>query len=200
MKTLNELMIESDKADWGHNYCVHYEKWFEPLRDEEFTFMEIGIDKGHSLRSWEQYFTKAKIIGIDIESDKLVQSDRITSYCCDQTDEIELTRICNIDSPLVICDDGSHWSEHVIKSFQILFPLLLPGGIYCIEDIECGNRHDFKSKDFKESTIDYVNRMIFNIHPMEYAIYGHKQPQEFSQVESIHVYKNLVVIKKTTYE
>ena len=38
-------------------------------------------------------------------------------------------------APDIVIDDGSHYSDHVRKSFLFLYPLLRPGGIYCIEDL-----------------------------------------------------------------
>src|SRR5690606_41306911 len=44
--------------------------------------------------------------------------------------------INNIGEPDLIIDDGSHINEHVIESFNFLFPRLKSGGIYVIEDVQ----------------------------------------------------------------
>ena len=36
----------------------------------------------------------------------------------------------------IIIDDGSHLNRHVVKSFQVLFPLLADDGIYVAEDTQ----------------------------------------------------------------
>ena len=41
--------------------------------------LEIGIDKGDSLRLWREYLTYANICGIDIDNDKL-PSDNESDY------------------------------------------------------------------------------------------------------------------------
>lgn len=32
-------------------------------------------------------------------------------------------------------DDGSHIAHHMIASFEVLFPMLAPGGVYVFEDL-----------------------------------------------------------------
>ena len=36
----------------------------------------------------------------------------------------------------LIIDDAGHSANEQIKNFEILFPILKPGGIYSIEDVE----------------------------------------------------------------
>ena len=43
-----------------------YEKYLKDYKNEEINILEIGVDRGDSLRLWREYFTKAKICGIDI--------------------------------------------------------------------------------------------------------------------------------------
>ena len=43
-----------------------YESFFDCLREKEVNILEIGVDKGDSLRLWRDYFTKAKICGLDL--------------------------------------------------------------------------------------------------------------------------------------
>lgn len=194
-------MILSDKADWGHNYCVHYEKWFESLRNEVFTFMELGIENGDSLRGWRDYFSVTEIIGVDNVESKLVFENRIYSYCCDQSDEKGLSRICLVDNPLVIVDDASHISSLTIKTFEILFPLLKSGGLYCIEDLSCSYRNGFEGSQnltsLKEPTImNYLFEMVHSINNPQYGIAGYTQPDKWKDIEGVHFYPELVIIKK----
>ena len=50
-------------------YTKHYEKYLEKWRNLPIQMMEIGIwDKrfqGCSIKMWKEYFTKAKIVGVD---------------------------------------------------------------------------------------------------------------------------------------
>jgi len=137
--TLDEIFIkhQTDKSSKGHNYSPTYELLFEELRGEIFDFLEIGIDKGDSLRAWEEYFPNAVINGVDIIDCKKDNSDRIKTFLGSQTDAKFLDQLFQEIDPLIIIDDGSHVSTDQIFTFEYLFPKLKSGGYYCIEDILC---------------------------------------------------------------
>lgn len=139
MKPLSELATEheTDKGPLGHNYTKFYEMFFEPLRNEPVNLMEIGIDKGGSLRMWEEYFPHGDIHGVDIKDCKQYRTKRIFTHICDQSKAQDLMILGNRYSQYfdIIIDDGSHVSGDMVKSFDILFRHLKPGGFYIIEDI-----------------------------------------------------------------
>jgi hypothetical protein len=104
--------------------------------------LEIGIggyddpkSGGESLRMWKNYFPNSMIYGIDIVDKKALEEDRIKIFTGSQDDEFFLNKVVTEAGELdIIIDDGSHINEHVIKSFNILFPALKEGGIYVVED------------------------------------------------------------------
>lgn len=63
----------------GHGYARAYEQYLEPLRNREFSLLEIGVAPPHpdadrspgdvaagNLRMWRDYFKKANIVGLDM--------------------------------------------------------------------------------------------------------------------------------------
>jgi len=128
----------TDKSSLHHNYLSLYETFFAPLRDRELTLMEIGVFHGASLRTWEEYFPKAKIIGVDIQlASKVHERGRITIALADQSNIEELTRVAVSHGPFdIIVEDGSHMWEHQITSLRTLFPFLKNDGFYIIEDLQ----------------------------------------------------------------
>jgi hypothetical protein len=108
--------------------------------------IEIGIAQGSSLKVWETYFSRANIIGIDINPDcARYASDRVTVEIGSQIDPAFLQRVCEKHPPQIIIDDGSHQAQHIVFTFEHLFPRLLPGGVYIVEDTGFhfgeGNQH-----------------------------------------------------------
>lgn len=132
------LRYGTDKASFSHNYLEFYELYFQVLREEPITILEIGVLNGASLRTWQEYFPKAKIIGADIvQGSKRFESDRIAIEMMDQSNIEDITRVAVKHGPFdIVIEDGSHKWEHQITSIKTLFPFVRDGGIYIVEDLQ----------------------------------------------------------------
>lgn len=139
MSILDELGIKygTDKSSLSHNYCDKYDKVLPFNRNETLAIMEIGVQGGNSIKMWEEYFYKSNIIGIDILPEcKKLETDRIKIEIGSQYDGEFLTEVGKKYGNFnMILDDGSHQNEHVIFSFEMLFPYIEPGGVYIVEDV-----------------------------------------------------------------
>jgi cephalosporin hydroxylase len=109
---------------------------FSQLRDAEFNLIEIGASRDASLRTWKSYFPHAQIVGIDINPDcKNLEEESIVIEIGSQEDPEFIDRVFSAYPPAIVVDDGSHLGHHVLFSFERIFPYLLPGGYYVIEDM-----------------------------------------------------------------
>ncbi|MGZ6734654.1 MAG: class I SAM-dependent methyltransferase, partial [Nocardioides sp.] len=136
-RSLNEIGLSTgtDKASTMHDYLGVYERNLSHLRDRDFLLIEIGVHQGASLKMWKEFFSRARIIGVDINrSCRRFRNDRIRIRIGDQGDP-ELLRSLARKRPLVVIDDGSHQWHHQIQSFRAFWPHLAPGGTFIIEDI-----------------------------------------------------------------
>jgi len=126
---------KSSAVKFCWDYLRHYQRLFDPWRDEPINMIEIGVAQGSSLRVWKNYFSKANIVGIDINPDcAQYASDRVAVEIGSQIDPDFLKRICGQYPPQIVIDDGSHQAQHIVFTFEHIFPALLPGGIYVVED------------------------------------------------------------------
>lgn len=141
----------SDKGPRKHRYTELYELLFRPFRDTEVTFLEMGlliggpehgIDAGRetrdlpSVRMWLEYFSKARIVGLDISDFSWFDHPRFRFVQCDMDDRAEIARAGRDIGPVdIIVDDASHASHHQQNAFLELFPKLPSGGLYVIEDL-----------------------------------------------------------------
>lgn len=166
MKSLDELgvMFGTDKSSRGHSYLQYYEMFFDPLRYRPINLLEIGIDKGDSVRTWKEYFPHSEIHGIDIRGDyEYLNQEGIKTHIVDQSKLQDLLSFgVQYDQYFdIIIDDGSHQSDDMILSFKTLFPFLKSGGFYCVEDLLC----DYDDRWNKgTSAIRYFERRIGDVH------------------------------------
>ncbi len=138
MASLNEIGLKhtTDKASSTHGYLDTYEKYLGGWQDKEFTLLEIGVAAGNSLRMWREYFTKARVYGIDNNPDCVGYGEGI--FIGSQTDDVFLDSVLGkIGIPDIIIDDGSHYAPNTIATFKKLFPNISKNGYYIIEDTHC---------------------------------------------------------------
>ena len=140
-RSLNDIGLrnKTDKASQSHDFLHWYEKSLSSWRDRSFLMIEIGIYDGASLATWGEYFQMAKIVGVDIDP-------RCADYAhLPNTHAVikDGSRLENLDEiiathgkPSIVLDDGSHFWHHQIETLRYLWPRLLPGGIYIMEDID----------------------------------------------------------------
>lgn len=127
-----------------HNYTPNYHGVLDRYRGRALRVLEIGVggygdaDRGgQSLAMWRDYFPQAKVVGIDIQRKDFDLGPRVTILRGSQIDPDFLEGIVREHGPFdIIIDDGSHQNEHVIASFEYLYPTLAAGGTYLIEDVQ----------------------------------------------------------------
>ena len=136
METLDEIGLKhkTDKSSMTHCYLDNYEKYFSSWRDKEFVLLELGVAGSASIKTWREYFPKAKVYGIDINPDCAGEGIFIGS----QVDGIFLQKVLDeIGTPDIIIDDASHYGPFTIETFKLLFKKISPTGYYIVEDTAC---------------------------------------------------------------
>ena len=112
--------------------------------------VELGIYKGGSIAMYEELFSPKRLIGIDIQRERVVAldeylerrgaQDRVRLHYGTAQGDLEAIRKIVSDDLAdgrcldVVIDDASHQYQPTKKSLSVLLPLLRSGGIYLIED------------------------------------------------------------------
>ncbi|WP_270936754.1 class I SAM-dependent methyltransferase [Falsiroseomonas oryzae] len=193
----------TDKASHGHGYLEIYEPFFRPLRDAPIRLLEIGVDKGNSLRLWKAYFPLATVIGADIVPEKAaLAEDRIAIEIVDQSQPAQLEALARRHGPFdIVVEDGSHIWGHQIVSLQALLPFVRPGGLYVVEDLHTnfGSLAPRFRRGAPFSCVEYLQRLA------ALCVAGQREPAEepdaflraqAGQVESVLFAKHCAIIRR----
>ena len=205
------LLSLTDKVG-AHEYVDVYSKHFRNLRNKPINLLEIGVGGhdwsagGRSLVLWSAYFRKAKIFAIDIVDKTFLSRGRIKVFTCSQTDELRLNEICSSCGDFdIVIDDGSHVSQHVITSLNILFPRVRAGGLYVVEDLHCSYDESYGggpigSQNYDISAMAYLVKMCDAVNIRSSYMPPNQQeatfPSFFLEIESMHFYDGLCVMHK----
>lgn len=163
---------ERDTAGWWRcqkYYVDSYAAELYPKANDIKKVLEIGIQKGGSLKMWEQLFPGAVIHGVDISSTcaSAAGENRIV-HIGDQSDRSFLESEVIPHGPFdLIIDDGGHWSSQQLASLGALWPHVAPGGIYLIEDLGMNYRwpNNKDCVEYLRLSIDSVNA-VYGVKPL----------------------------------
>ena len=126
----------------GRHYFDLYVRHLAGFVGREVVVVEVGVYSGGSLEMWKSYFGEhATIHGVDIqEACRAYEGDGVHIHIGDQGDRAFWKQFKK-DVPVidVLIDDGGHHPNQMRVTFEELFPIMRPGGVYICEDIINGN-------------------------------------------------------------
>lgn len=99
---------------------------------------EIGVDRGGSLLLWRLLFPSGLIVGVDHDPNCKWPAGTY-SLIADQTDPRLPEALAALTPGFdLIVDDASHEGALSLRTFDLLWPLVLAGGYYVVEDWHIG--------------------------------------------------------------
>jgi hypothetical protein len=141
----------SDKCSNWHNYSALYDYFFKHFRDEEINFFEVGIYHGSSVKSWREYFSKAKIYTADVDKETFLSISNldVEYFYCDQDNPQSIQSMWKSNSLNdtefdVIIDDGKHEFISNLNFFKESIYKLKSGGIFIVEDLTVSTYNSFE--------------------------------------------------------
>ena len=128
-----------------HSYIPVYEELLAPYRDTKLDVLEIGVYDGFGLRAWVDFFHNATVHGIDVSETPLDRVDlrpmiaegKFNIHIFDATDAKVVAEKFSGKSFSVIVEDANHNIDQQVQLFKVWREYMAPGGLYCIEDVEC---------------------------------------------------------------
>jgi SAM-dependent methyltransferase len=125
-----------------------YERYFDKFRDKKIVLFEIGVYEGESTKIFSRYFRNGTILGVDL-SPRTIDFSGLPNVMVkrgEQSDRGLLTTLADEFAPEgidIVIDDASHVGYLSLKTFEILFGRLKPGGLYVVEDWGTGYWNDW---------------------------------------------------------
>jgi cephalosporin hydroxylase len=138
----------------------HYIRVYEELASafSPRSILELGIFQGGSYVLLDKLFSPRRMSAVDIRPQPVApllqyvadKEGRFVHFSTSQSDRKILEHIVRnelADELDLVVDDASHTYEQTKASFEILFPLLRPDGIYSIEDWNWAHHPNYQAPD-----------------------------------------------------
>jgi len=146
VRSLSEIFKDSG-SDKGtvHSYPEVYEQILAPYRDKPGDVLEIGVLWGESLRAWEEYFTEARVWGVELNPHPLGGQVDLEPFMAEGGHNVvfgDATSRADVEAAFshirfnAVIDDASHEVGAQIKTYWNFRSLMASGGVYVIEDIQ----------------------------------------------------------------
>jgi predicted O-methyltransferase YrrM len=162
------------------------------------SILELGIFQGGSYVLLDKLFAPRRMSAVEISPQPVAPlmryvsktQNRFVHFSTSQSDHQALERIVRdelADELDLVVDDASHSYEQTKASFEVLFPLLRPNGIYVIEDWSWAHHPDYQSLDGPRGNRHALSNLLFE----QIMLMG-----STSLIAEIRVWKPLYVIRK----
>lgn len=183
---------------WVH-YLPIYHRHLAPFRGRPVKVLEIGVYRAGGLRMLRNYLgSQAVIVGLDV--DEVAQKAAGSAFDVvlgDQASVEVLTRLNEDYGPFdIIIDDGGHTMEQQITTATTLFPLLVDGGVFIVEDCHTSYWESYGGGLLKPGTfIEWAKARIDDLHTTHERSLDHYS-EWATNVDGMHFYDSVVVLDK----
>lgn len=158
----------TDKAQ--HGYMGHYLHHLLGTWEDVESLLEIGCEKGNSIRMWQEVFPAADITGVDLFQEYPVPTiEGVEFITGNQLDHELLYNLRNNRRFDVIIDDGSHNSRDQLVTF---WSLVGTSRLYVVEDLHCCNDESYRQGLPFEKTM--LGQMQNGSFPFVHHLYDNK--------------------------
>lgn len=207
-------------SKWRH-YLEIYDEYLGNTRarvsPRPVRLLEIGVRDGGSLEIWRSYLgPDAEIYAIDAAPEcARFEAPNLRVFIGDQANRDFLNAVRGeLPQMDIIIDDGGHMPHQQIASFEVLFPCLMQGGYYIVEDLHTSYWPAFGGGFGRNSFIEYSKRLIdllhgwywYNQSPTSFKP-GHGKGPRLDDVppftrnaRSLHFYDSMLVVERGNIE
>lgn len=194
------LKYGTDKASNGHDYLKVYEQIMPVYAPVQL--LEIGWFDGASMKTWREYLhPESVIVGVDIDDKDPIEG--VQFHQVNATTPRLLEEVGHYGKFDFIIDDGSHLSPDVVQTLLLLWPDVVPGGYYIVEDLHVSYHPDWKGWDPTRPTrgringqpsMEFLKTLVDSVH-YQHAGAGPSKAV-FTDIASVAFYPGLAILRK----
>ena len=159
---------DTDKGDW---FTRVYYDLLEHVRDEPLRLLEIGVYNGGSLHMWREFLPNATLFAIDVDPRCLAFERDLPNTTIRLVDQGNPAALRGFAEEMggdfdVVIDDGGHTMPQQLTSFEVLFPYVVSGGAYVIEDLGTAYWVEYGGRDLGQdgTSIALVKSLVDAVH------------------------------------
>ena len=141
-----EQIVDNSRTDKNttHSYLPLYQNLLIKKKESAKNVLEIGIDKGGSIKLWSDFFLNANVYGLDIiniqnvweginNKEKIILHTSIDAY----NNDFFITHFLNKNIKFdFMLDDGPHTLESMKQFIKLYSQIMTDDGILIIEDVQ----------------------------------------------------------------
>lgn len=158
-------------TDKGAVYTQTYHRWLSHAREQRMRFLEIGLYNGGSMRMWRDYLPNTVLHGIDVDPRTLAYQEEVPNSQVRLVDQGDPDALAAFVAELggnydFILDDGGHTMVQQLVSFEVLWPTVMPGGLYVIEDLGTSYFTEYGGGDLwaEHTAIHFAKGLVDDVH------------------------------------
>ncbi len=151
---------------------------------------------------WKRFFRRGLVYGVDVYDKTALREQRIHTVQGDQADPAFLTALAERIGPIdIVIDDGSHYCPDVIAAFGALFPHVVPGGLYVIEDLQTSYWPGYGGSSERLSdpttSMGFLKQLLDGLNHEEHEPpTAHRPSGTDRTLAGAHFYHNLAILDK----
>lgn len=141
-----EELVDSSRTDKNttHSYLPLYQQLLESKKETAKNVLEVGVQRGGSIKLWCDFFQNATVYGLDIMPEEEVAEDLKTNprivvrAATDAYNPEVRDSLSHLQFDFML-DDGPHTLESMLSFITLYTPLMADDGILIIEDVQSWN-------------------------------------------------------------
>jgi len=168
-----EQIVDNSRTDKNtvHSYLPLYQDLLISKKETAKNVLEVGIDRGGSIKMWSDYFINAKVYGLDIQTlenvwDGIKNNEKIILHTSKDAYNEDFF-IANFLYKNIKCDfmldDGPHTLESMKQFIKLYSQIMTDDGILIIEDVQSWYWIDILKNEVPEHLKQFIK--IYDLRP-----------------------------------